>query len=244
MKETSSSFQEAFRLHKEREQHKKINTLRDIILGGQDGLVNVLGIVLGVSAVTSDVHILIATVLAAGFAESISMGAVAYTSACSQRDYYESEKRIEIKEIEEEPEMEREEIRQIYAQKGFKGAALEHIVSTITSNKEIWLELMMSEELHLQPIETKDILRSSLTVGIATVTGSLIPLLPFFFFPHVTGLILSIVMSTVALFAVGAYQAISLVGDWRKNGIQMVIIGLGAAFIGFLIAKLFHASAG
>src|SRR5207245_6401635 len=92
---------EAFFLHKQQENHPTHNSLRDIILGGQDGLVNALGIILGFSAVSADATILIATVLAASAAESISMGAVAYTSALAQRDYYESELRKEEKEIEE-----------------------------------------------------------------------------------------------------------------------------------------------
>src|SRR5258708_4638057 len=72
------------------EQHRQTNWLRDVILGGQDGLVNILGICLGVSAATSDVQILIVAALAATFAESISMGAVAYTSSLAQRDHYQS----------------------------------------------------------------------------------------------------------------------------------------------------------
>src|ERR1700722_8628359 len=114
-----------FRKHQRQEKHKKENPLRDVILGGQDGLVNALGIILGVMAASSDVKILIATVLAATIAESLSMGAVAYTSALSQRDYYESEKKKERYEVEHEPEMEKEEVRRIYEQKGFKGKILE-----------------------------------------------------------------------------------------------------------------------
>src|ERR1700722_1865880 len=84
---------EEFQKHQRHEKHKKGNSLRDVILGGQDGLVNALGIILGVMAATNDIKILIATVLAATIAESLSMGAVAYTSAISQKDYYESERK-------------------------------------------------------------------------------------------------------------------------------------------------------
>src|SRR5258706_1285008 len=106
--------QAEFRNHKHQEQHKLENPLRDVILGGQDGLVNALGIILGIAAVTPDVHILIATVLAATAAESISMGAVAYTSALADKDHYEGEKKKELYEIEHYPEMEKEEVRRIY----------------------------------------------------------------------------------------------------------------------------------
>lgn len=231
---------EAFAEHKNQEGHKLTNPLRDVILGGQDGLVNALGIILGIAAVTADVHILIATVLAATFAESLSMGAVAYTSALSEKDHYESEQKKEIKEIQEVPEMEKEEVRQIYEQKGFKGHVLEEIVQTITADKTLWLKTMMTEELGLHLIDSKKVLNSSVIVTIATVIGHLIPLIPFFFVAHQTGLVLSIAISAITLFVVGVYQALTLVGSWWKSGIRMVIIGLAAAFIGYAIAKLFH----
>lgn len=233
-----------YQKHKHNEKHKKGNPLRDVILGGQDGLVNALGIILGVMAATSDVKILISTVIAATFAESLSMGAVAYTSALSQRDYYESEKKKEIDEIDKSPEMEKEEIREIYEKKGFTGKMLDEIVTTITADKKLWVETMMTEELHIEPVNTKAVLKSSVIVTIATAIGHMIPLFPFFFTAHQIGLAISVTISAIALFAVGVYQAVSLVGSWWKSGIRMVIIGLAAAFIGFFIAKLFHASAG
>ena len=235
--------QEAFNKHKTiEEKHKKSNPLRDVILGGQDGLVNALGIILGISAASSDVHILIATVIAASIAESLSMGAVAYTSAMSQKDYYDSERATENYEIETYPEMEKEEVRRIYEAKGIHGVALEDVVTAITSDKKIWLDTMMAEELKIEPINTHAVLKSSVIVTIATAIGHVIPLLPFFFIAHQSGIIASLIISGITLFAVGAYQAFSLVGSWWKSGIRMVIIGLGAAVAGYAIARIFHAA--
>jgi hypothetical protein len=67
-----------------------------------------------------------------------------------------------------------------------------------------------------------------------------VPLLPFVWLPRSTALILAFVLSALVLFGVGAYEALTMVGDWRKKGLQMVVIGLGAAAIGFLIGRLFH----
>lgn len=235
---------EAFAHHKNnQETHKLGNPLRDVILGGQDGLVNALGIILGIAAVTSNIHILIATVLAATAAESISMGAVAYTSALAQKDHYDSERKKEQKEIDQYPDMEKEEVRIIFEEKGFSGKVLDEIVETIAKDKRIWLNTMMAEELHLQPINTRDVLKSSIIVTITTAIGHLIPLFPFFFISHQQGLIISIVISGLVLFATGVYQALTLVGSWWRSGVRMVLIGLGAAFLGFLIAKIFNAAA-
>src|SRR5207248_7879370 len=89
--------------------HRTKNSLRDVILGGQDGLVNMLGIALGVVSAGGSTSILIATGLAAAITESISMGAVAYTSFGSVRDYYRAAQAEEKEEIETLPEQERQE---------------------------------------------------------------------------------------------------------------------------------------
>lgn len=223
-----------------REQHRQSNWLRDVILGGQDGLVNILGIVLGVIAGGGGKVVLLAAGFAAAITESISMGAVGWTSALSERDYYQAEQTRESAEIDATPEAERQEIRDIYAAKGFAGDLLERVVETITANRDAWLATMMDEELHLQPVETPDIFRSAIVITGATLIGHLIPLLPFVWLPRTTALILAIVLSALVLFGVGSYEAVTLVGDWRKKGLQMVMIGLGAAAIGFLIGRLFH----
>src|SRR5574339_545605 len=121
-----------------RDPHRRASALSDIILGGQDGLVNVLGVILGVAAATSDTRIVLVAGLAATFAESVSMGAVAYTSAMADADFYESEREREYRHIREMPHLEREEIRAICAEKGFRSDLLERIVSTITANPDIW----------------------------------------------------------------------------------------------------------
>jgi predicted membrane protein (TIGR00267 family) len=222
------------------ERHRTKSSLRDVILGGQDGLVNILGIVLGVIAGGGSNSVLVATGFAAAITESISMGAVGYTSSVAERDRYRAEREREREEIDSTPEAERREVRAIYAAKGFTGDLLERVVATVTMNRAIWLDTMMDEELHLQPVGTADTVRSSVVITIATLVGHLIPLLPFLWLGRTPALILAIALSAAVLFAVGVYSAVTLVGDWRKTGLKMVVIGLGAAAIGFAVGRLFH----
>lgn len=231
------------------ERHGGGGALSDVILGGQDGLVNVLGVILGVAAATPDPNIVLAGGLAATFAESISMGAVAYTSTLADRDFYLAELAREQREIREVPDMEREEVRAVYREYGLEGDALEQVTRAITSNEEVWLKVMMSEELKLQPVAESGALRSALIVGGAAVVGSLIPLTPFVLVPlgllsRLAAILVAIAVSALALFVVGVYKARLTVGKPGRSGLQMALIGIVSALAGYAIGALFGVKGG
>lgn len=228
-------------MEKIKEPHIEESYLADVILGGQDGLVNVLGVILGVAAASGDMRIIIAAGLAATFAESVSMGAVAFTSMRARRDFYLSELAREKKEMEEVPEIEREEIREIYRKKGFSGKLLEQIVAKITSDEKVWLDTMMREELGLEPIEESQTVKSSITVFVSAMIGSFIPLLPFLFLAVGQGIAVSFIVSAVTLFVFGIYKAKATVGRPLRSGLELLVIGMLAALVGYVIGFLFRA---
>ena len=229
--------------HNAKDPHQQASALSDIILGGQDGLVNVLGVILGVAAATGDSYVIMVAGLAATFAESVSMGAVAYTSTLADADYYESEREREYRHIQEVPNLEKEEIRAIYRAKGFAGDLLERIVNTITSSPDVWVAVMMSEELQLRPVDRRTALKSAMIVGIAAIIGSLIPLAPFIFAPVSVGIILSIVLSALVLFIVGVIKARMTVGHPGKSGLEMAAIGTISALVGYAVGALLRVPA-
>jgi VIT1/CCC1 family predicted Fe2+/Mn2+ transporter len=215
--------------------HRRASSLSDIILGGQDGLVNVLGIILGMAAATGDVWVVIVAGLAATFAESVSMAAVAYTSTLADADFYESEREREYRHIQEVPGLERDEIYSIYKRKGFHGDLLNKIVDTITANKDVWVAVMMAEEHQLTPVDRQQALRSALIVGIAAIIGSLIPIIPFFFLPVKASMWIAVLISAAVLFIVGAYKARITVGNPGKSGLEMAVIGILSAMVGYAV---------
>src|SRR5690349_19081748 len=144
--------------------HRRASALSDVILGGQDGLVNVLGVILGVAAATSDTRLVLVAGLAATFAESISMGAVAYTSTMAEADVYASERAREYRHVQRVPELERQEIHELYVRKGFAGELLDRIVETITANPDVWVAVMLAEEHQLTPVSRSHALRAALVV--------------------------------------------------------------------------------
>ncbi|MGQ0797687.1 MAG: VIT1/CCC1 transporter family protein [Methanobacteriota archaeon] len=227
------------------ERHAQPGFLSDFILGSQDGLVNVLGVLLGVAIASRQFPVILAAGLAATFAESISMGAVAYTSTLARRDHYLKEIERERREMRELPDVERREVREIFAGWGFEGAELEDIVDRIIANPKAWLELMMAHELNLAPVDKAQARRSGVLVGVAAIVGSLIPLAPFVALREdilggniMNGIVISLLVSAVTLFLIGWYKAKATVGRPARSGLQMLIIGIVAALAGFGIAYL------
>lgn len=236
---TKGKLIEQVRLHDQHDPHRHESRLADVILGGQDGLVNVLGVILGVAAATRDARIVIAAGLAATFAESISMGAVAYTSRLASDDLYLSEREREYRHIHLAPDVEIEEIRDIYRKKGFEGEALEKIVDVITSNPDVWVNVMMSEEFQMTPPEKTNAFRSALIVGFSALAGSLIPLFPFFFLGVSLSIWLSIITAAITLFVVGVYKARVTIGKPLRSGTQMAVIGTISALAGYIVGLIF-----
>ena len=230
-----------------KEPHSSHSFLSDFILGSQDGLVNILGILLGVSAATSDVRIIFVAALAALGAESISMGAVAYTSTVARRRQYLKEVSREQREMNDLPAEEVEEVRGILRAWGYVGEQLQTLTSHIASNPKAMLEFMMSFELKMSPIEKNEARRSFVVVLSSTVFGSIVPLIPFFFVTSANiayATVASVVMSASLLFFMGAYEARTTVGSMWWSGLQMTAIGLTAGFAGYLIGRVIGATPG
>lgn len=220
--------------------HVRARWLSDVLLGGQDGLVNVLGVVLGVAAATHETRVVLAAGFAAAFAESVSMAAVAYTSSVAQGDLYRSERAREYRHIASAPRFEREEVRALYARRGFSGELLERIVETITANEDVWVAVMLSEEHGLTEVDRKKSARTAVVVGLASLVGSFLPLVPFLALPVRFAVWASGAMAAVVLFAFGAYKARLTIGHPMKAGLELAGIGTVSALVGWLVGAFFQ----
>ncbi len=228
------------------ERHARSGLLSDFILGSQDGIVNVLAVLLGAAvsqiqlATSASIafRVVVAVGLAATFGESISMGAVAYTTTLARRDHYMGELAREEREMLEVPEVERQEVRSVFQRWGFEGQELEDAVRHICSKPRAWLEFMMAHELQLAPLEENQARKSAVLVGVAAMFGSLVTLVPFFVFPSDTmaGMIGAVVLSAITLFLIGWYKGRITIGRPYRSGIQMLVIGTVSALAGFLAA--------
>ncbi|MDZ7643069.1 MAG: VIT1/CCC1 transporter family protein [Woeseiaceae bacterium] len=151
--------------------------LADAVLGAIDGCVTTMAIVaavVGANLATGVALVLgIANLLADGFSMAVSN----YQSARTRRHQVDEARRMEHHHIERVPEGEAEEIRQIYAGKGFSGELLERIVETITADRDRWVDTMLVEE-HGMQLHGPEPWKSAGSTFAAFVVVGLVPLLP------------------------------------------------------------------
>ena len=211
--------------------------LRNFVFGTSDGLVTVLAFVAGVSASLASRSSVLLAGLAEMFAGSFSMGMGAFFGARAERDLYRRERAREEREVREVPHLERDELRDIYRKKGFEGEQLEKIIDTLTENDKRWVDVMMAEELGLSPVDDPP-LKSALVVGFSYFIAAAIPLIPYLFFEARAALIASIVVTAVALGAVGAGKARFTQQPATRGAVETIVMGLVGVGVCWGIGKL------
>ena len=218
----------------------------EAVYGALDGIVTTFAVVAGVEGASLSSGIVLILGFANLIGDGLSMGVGSYLSTKSRRDYQRSERIREEWEIDNYPEGEIEEIRQIYRRKGFRGTDLDRAVEIITSNKEIWVETMMVEELGILSEEDHPFF-NGLSTFVSFVIVGFVPLLFFVAALAVPGLeqysfIMSVILTAITLFAVGSLRVLVTQTKWWRSGFEMLIVGgaaaLGAYLIGYILRGL------
>jgi vacuolar iron transporter family protein len=217
---------------------KESNYIRDLVFGFGDGVNTSLGIVAGVGGALITADIVILAALVGMFTGAKAMAVQNYLAVKSQRQILESEIKREEVEIENVPDEERQEIEEIYKSKGFEGAELKKVVGKITSNKEVWLKTMLTEELGLNLEILGNPLKGALVMFSSFLIGGVLPILPYFvvkagFIPSSTAIAVAIIISIASSFIVGAIKARMAQMNIIKGGIEMAGLGTGIALIGY-----------
>jgi VIT1/CCC1 family predicted Fe2+/Mn2+ transporter len=214
-------------------------SLRDLVFGANDGLVAAFAVVSGVHGAAVSNRIILLAGLAELLGGTIAMGLGAFLAAKSEREFILSERAREEREIKEFPEEERKEVRTIFARKGFRGAALEQMVSHVTADPVFWVDTMMIDELGLTTAPTSTPVRSGLVVAFAYAAGATFPVLPYALPLSVdTAFRLSIALTLGALFIAGALKTTMTGRPWLRSGLETALIGALAAGATFLAGRL------
>ena len=220
-------------------QPPKQSHLRDFIYGGIDGTVTTFAVVAGVAGANLSATIVIVLGAANLIADGFSMAVSNYLATRAELQERAKARAQEEREIREVPEGEREEVRQIFARKGFSGEELDRVVEVITANPETWVDTMMVEE-HGYSVTPEEPLRAASSTFIAFVVVGFIPLFAFILdglFPSVIEgpFVWSSFMTGIAFFVVGALKSRFVTQRWWKSGLETLVMGGAAAAIAYAI---------
>lgn len=214
----------------------------DLVYGGLDGIITTFAVVSGVAGAQLGTPIILILGLANLFADGFSMATGAYLSAKSEQEYYDREWQREAWEVEHLPDGERAELYEIYRQQGYTEADAHQLVKIQTRNPQRWVKAMMIAELGLLPDDRKPLLSGLATLVSFVVAGS-IPLLVylaglFFPIPSTVAFPVSLALSGLALFGLGAAKVLVTGLNFFKSGLEMLLVGGLAAGVAYGVGAL------
>lgn len=215
------------------------NALRAAVLGANDGLVSNLSLVMGVAGATLAGNGVLIAGLAGLLAGAISMALGEWISVRSSQELYERQIELEVEEMENNPEEEKQELVLLYRAKGFSKEEARRAVDQIWLDPEKAKDVLISEELGINPDELKG---SAFEAAFASfflfVTGAIIPVFPFFFTNGMQAVWYSVIGSTFGLFLIGAAITLITGKSFVKSGLRQVFFGLAAAGVTYGIGKI------
>jgi len=221
------------------------NALRAAVLGANDGLVSILSLTMGVAGATNSRPDILIAGLAGVLAGAGSMALGEWLSVQSSRELYEHQIKIEAEEIAENPEEEQEELALIYQSKGLPEDRAKEMASHMMADKANILDTLAREELGIDPEELGgSAYEAAFTSFFLFAFGALFPMIAYFFWNGTQAIILSLVISAVGLFIIGAAITLMTGKSIIFSGTRQVVVGILAAALTYGIGKLIGVSIG
>ncbi|MBM2811662.1 MAG: putative rane protein [Chloroflexi bacterium] len=203
-----------------------------------DGLTVPFALAAGLSGAIDSTRLVVTAGLAEIVAGSIAMGLGGYLAAKSQSEHYATELEREREEVLQKPGQEMAEVASVFEEYGLSAQESAPVVRALSSRPEAWVNFMMRFELGLDAPDPRRALSSASTIGGAYAVGGLIPLTPYFFVSSTrTGLLVSAVVTAIALFSFGYVKAKFTGARPLRSALQTTFVGGVAATAAFLIAQ-------
>jgi len=213
--------------------------VRDIVIGMSDGLTVPFALAAGLSGTVQSTSIVVIAGMAEIAAGSIAMGLGGYLAAKTELEHYRAEEQREYVETQEKPEVETQEVGEIFRGYGLSANETAPVVAAIKSDTKRWVDFMMRFELGLEEPDPDRARKSAALIGASYVVGGLIPLFPYMMWHQVrTALWISTGITPLALFIFGFIKGRFTGVSAVKAGIQTALIGGVAAAAAFAIARM------
>jgi vacuolar iron transporter family protein len=213
--------------------------IKDIVIGMSDGLTVPFALAAGLSGAVASNSIVITAGMAEVVAGSIAMGLGGYLAGRTDVDHYDSEYKREFKEVEVVPEIEKQEVKDVFKMYGISPRLQDELALELSQDKQKWVDFMMRFELGMEKPDANRASRSAFNIGLSYIIGGIVPLIGYFFTDTPKeGLIISSIMTVLFLLVFG-YVKTKLTGDKPFYGaLKTVFIGVLAAGAAYIIARL------
>jgi VIT1/CCC1 family predicted Fe2+/Mn2+ transporter len=211
--------------------------LRSVVYGFNDGLTANFGLVAGVVGASVAPHIVIISGVAGAIADALSMGSSGYLAAKSEAEVQAHQIEMERHEMKLMPDLEEDELAIIYEAKGLTPERARETARTMMQDPAQALDAMVREELNIHPAELAP-LKDGVVTGTATAVGAFIPIAPFLLMEHDAGVWVSLTISMLAHFAIGAARSLFTGRSVWASGRDMFLVGFGVALVGYFIGEL------
>jgi VIT1/CCC1 family predicted Fe2+/Mn2+ transporter/rubrerythrin len=211
--------------------------LRSLVYGFNDGLTANFGLVAGVVGANVAPQIVIISGVAGAIADALSMGSSGYLAAKSEAEVQAHQIEMEGYEMRLMPDLEEEELALIYEAKGLPPDRARETARAMMQDPVQALNAMVREELNIHPAELAP-LKDGLVTGAATAVGAFIPIMPFLALEHARAVWVSLAVSMLAHFAIGAARSLFTGRGIWASGRDMFIVGFGVAAVGYVIGEL------
>lgn len=211
--------------------------LRSVVYGFNDGLTANFGLVAGVIGANVAPHIVIISGVAGALADALSMGSSGYLAAKSEAEVHAHQIEMERHEMRLMPDLEEQELALIYEAKGLPPDRARETATAVMKDPALALETKVREELNIHPAELAP-LKDGVITGTATAVGALIPILPFLLMEYATAVWVSLAVSMLAHFAIGAARSLFTGRGVWASGRDMFIVGFGVAAVGYVLGEV------
>ena len=211
--------------------------LRSVVYGFNDGLTANFGLVAGVIGASVAPHVVIVSGIAGAIADALSMGASGYLAAKSEAEVQAHQIEMERHEMRLMPDLEEDELAVIYEAKGLPPDRARETAHAVMQNPAQALDAMVREELNIHPAELAP-LKDGIVTGTSTAIGAFIPIVPFVTMEFGAAVWVSLVISMLAHFAIGAARSFFTGRSLWASGRDMFLVGFGVAAVGYAIGEL------
>ena len=216
--------------------------LRAAVFGINDGLVSNASLIFGVAGASPDVAVVLLTGVAGLTAGAFAMAAGEFVSVRSQRELFEYQIGLEREELAEYPDAEAQELALIYKAKGLSGSEAQRVAKQLVADPEHALDTLAREELGLNPDELGSPWGAAISSLLSFAIGAAIPLLPFALGAGAHALVYTVILTAIALFAIGATLSLFTGRGAMMSGLRMLLLGGLAGAVTFSVGRLFGVS--